>query len=236
MAIRPEVLQKILEDASGAKPVEGSKDAYDPEEYNKVRARQEAMALLNEAGNDGYLEPQIGEGAIEFDARGNLKHIARTQPKLIDTRRLTANRYAKQTVKPGTLCLRAGTDILFVFGGAAIRAFENTTLTPQVKVYRFHFNTKSHEWQYVRAELIEDKVAYSTMTNSLNGASALALIHKIEQDVVKTAEVEGDSLDSILNSAEKNSGENLQDEAPEVPKAPNVGAVKEKGDSLNDIK
>ena len=61
--------------------------------------------------------------------------------------------------------------------------------------------------------------------------------HKIEQDVVKTAEVEGDSLDSILNSAEKNSGENLQDEAPEVPKAPNVGAVKEKkGDSLNDIK
>lgn len=228
MAIRPEVLQKILNDADSAKPVEGTKDAFDPENYNKVRARQEAMALLNEAGNDGYLEPQIGEGAIEFDTKGNLKHIARTQPKLIDTRRLTANRYAKQTVKPGTLGLRAGTDILFVFGGAAIRAFENTTLTPQVKVYRFHYNTKKGEWQYVRAELIEDKVAYSTMTNSLNGASALSLIHKIEQDVIKSAEVEGDSLDSVLTSAEKNSGENLEDEAPEEPE--------EKGDSLNDLK
>lgn len=202
MTIRPEVLKKILNDADKAEPVEGTHDAYDPENYAKVKARQDAMAMLNQA-NSEYLEPQIGEGAVEFDERGNLKRIGRTQPKLIDTNRLTANRYMKQTVKTGTLGLRPGTDILFVFGGAAIRAFENTSLTPQVKVYRFHYNSKAKDFDYVRAEMIEDKQAYALMTNSLNGASALSLIHKIEQDAVKSEAVEGDDLMSILTKTEK---------------------------------
>ena len=233
MAIRPEVLKNILNDADTAVPVEGTKDAYDPENYQKVHARQQAMAMINETGTDGFLEPQIGEGEVEFDERGNLRRLARTQPKLIDIRRLTTNRYAKQTVKPGTLGLRAGTDILFVFGGAAVRGFENTTLTPQIKVYRFHFNTKKHEWEYVRAELMEDKIAYSTMTNSLDGKSALFLIHKIEQNTVQSADVEGDSLDKVLTNSEKNSGEDLTDEEPETPE---TAEEEVKGDDLNDIK
>lgn len=202
MPIRPEVLKKVLNDADEAKPVEGTKDAFDPENYSKVKARQDAMAMLNQSSSE-YLEPQYGEGAIEFDERGNLKRIARTQPKLIDTNRLTANRYTKEVVKPGTLGLKPGTDILFVFGGAAIRAFENTSLTPQVKVYRFHYNSKTSEFDYVRAELIEDKVAYATMTSTLNGASALSLIHKIEQSTVASENVEGDDLSSILSKSEK---------------------------------
>ena len=114
MAIRPEVLQKILSDADKAEPISGTVNVYDPENYNKIRARQEAMSKLNEVGRDGYMEEQIGEGAIEFNPNGTLKSIARTQPKVIDPRRLTANRYAKQTVTAGTLGLRPGTDILFV--------------------------------------------------------------------------------------------------------------------------
>lgn len=217
MAIRPEVLQKILSDADKAAPISGTVNVYDPENYNKIRARQEAMSKLNEVGRDGYMEEQIGEGAIEFNPNGTLKSIARTQPKVIDPRRLTANRYAKQTVAAGTLGLRPGTDILFAFGGAVIQAFENTTLTPQVKVYRFHYNTTAHDWQFVRAELVEDKFAYSTMTSSLDGASALHLIHLIENDTVKDTNIEGDSLEKVLTSKEKNSGEGLTDEPEETP-------------------
>ena len=213
MAIRPEVLQKILSDADKAEPISGTVNVYDPENYNKIRARQEAMSKLNEVGRDGYMEEQIGEGAIEFNPNGTLKSIARTQPKVIDPRRLTANRYAKQTVPAGTLGLRPGTDILFAFGGAVIQAFENTTLTPQVKVYRFHYNTSVHDWQFVRAELVEDKFAYSTMTSSLDGASALHLIHLIENDTVKDTNIDGDSQ-------EKNSGEGLTDEPEEAQEEP----------------
>lgn len=232
MAIRPEVLKQILNDADDATPVDGTRDAYDVENYQKVHARQQAMSMINEAGTDGFLEAQIGEGEVEFNENGTLRRLARTQPKLIDIRRLTANRYAKQTVKAGTLGLRAGTDILFVFGGAAVKGFDNTTLTPQVKVYRFHYNTKSQEWDYVRAELIEDKIAYATMTNSLDGKSALYLIHKIEQNTVQSAEVEGDSLDKVLTMAEKNSGENLVDEAPETKPEPKPEV---KGDDINGL-
>ena len=210
MPIRPEVLQKVLRDADEAKPVEGTKDAFDPENYSKMKARQDAMAMLNNSGSE-YLEPQLGEGSVEFDERGNLKRLGRTQPKLIDTNRLTANRYMKETVKPGTLGLRPGTDILFVFGGAAVRAFENTSLTPQVKVYRFHYNSKNNDFEYVRAEMIEDKKAYALMTNTLNGASALSLIHKIEKDTIKSEAVEGDDLMSILTKNEKGKEDDTKD-------------------------
>lgn len=236
MSIRAEVLQQVLNEAEKAKPIEGTRNTYDPNDYQKIRMRQEAMAMINTANNDGYLEPQIGEGAIEFDERGNLKRIGRAEPKLIDTRRLTANRYAKVTVKVGTLGLKGGTDILFVFGGAAVRAFENTTLTPQVKVYRFHYNATKKDWEYVRAELVEDKYAYATMTNSLNGASALQLIHKIEQDVVKSADVEGDDLGMILTKKEKvDKGEDVvepvEDEIPseipvEIPSGDDLNVIK----------
>lgn len=197
MAIRAEVLKKILDDAETAKPIQGTRNVYDPDNYSKVITRQRALGALDDA-QDGYLHPQIGEGEIEFDERGNLKKIARTQPKVIDPRSLTANRYVKEVVKAGTPGLRAGTYILVVFGAAIVRALsDNKTLTPQVRVHRFYYSKKDKEWSYVRTELIEDKQAY-LMTNQLDAVSALKLMHLIEVTEAAEATAEGDSLESIL--------------------------------------
>ena len=214
MAIRQEVLRKILNDADTAKPIPGEKNVYSPDDYAKIKNRQDVLAMLDEANDNGFLEPKIPEGAVEFDTRGNLKKIGRTQPRVIDPRRLTANRYLKEIVPVGKTGQRGGTYILVAFGGAITHAFENMTLSPQVKVYRFFFDPRKQEWVYVRAELIEDKRAYSEMTNSLNGASALSLIHKIEEDTVKTSEVEGDDLSAILTKSEKTE-DSITETAPE---------------------
>lgn len=201
MAIRAEVLKKILDDAETAKPIQGTRNVYEPEDYTKVIARQRALGALNDA-QDGYLHPQIGEGEVEFDERGNLKKIARTQPKVIDPRALTANRYKKETVKAGTPGLRAGTYILVVFGAAFVRALsENQTLTPQVRVHRFYYSKKDKEWSYVRTELIDDKQAY-LMTSQLDAVSALKLMHLIEVTETVNSSTEGDSLESILTKQE----------------------------------
>lgn len=203
MAIRAEVLKKIMNDADEAKPIAGTHNVYSPDEYSKIAARQQTLAALEDP-QDGYLHARIGEGEVEFDERGNLKKIGRTQPKLIDPRSLTANRYMKDIVKPGTPGLRPGTYILVAFGAAIVRAIgENQTLTPQVKVHRFRYSQADNAWEYVRAELIEDKKAY-LMTSQLDAPSALSLIHKVEASQVSSAEVEGDSLDAILTKSEKN--------------------------------
>ena len=72
----------------------------------------------------------------------------------------------------------------------------------------------------MRAELVEDKFAYSTMTSSLDGASALHLIHLIENDTVKDTNIDGDSLEKVLTSKEKNSGEGLTDEPKDAQEEP----------------
>lgn len=212
MAIRAEVLKKILEDAEEAKPIDGTRSTYNPEDYSKVIARQRALGALDDA-QDGYLHPQIGEGEIEFDEHGNLKRIARTQPKVIDPRTLTANRYKKEVVKAGTPGLRAGTYILVVFGAAIVRALsENQTLTPQVRVHRFVY--RKGEWQFVRTELIEDKQAY-LMTSQLDAPSALKLMHLIEQNEIVADSDSGDSLDSILTASERKTTTEGQTDASE---------------------
>lgn len=198
MAIRADVLQNILKDADAAKPVDGTKNVYDPDSYSKVMARNYALGLINEP-QDGYLTAHIPEGTVEYDERGNLKRIARMQPKLIDLRRYTANRYMKEVVGVGQ-GRRPGTYILLVLGNAIVNSIANVRdLPPTVKAFRFVY--RKGEWIYEGAELLKSERVMQ-MTNSLNPAAALTLMRLINDNVEKSADVEGDTLDDILTKAD----------------------------------
>lgn len=202
MAIKAEILQNILSNASAAKPVDGMKGVYNPEEYNKIMAKNRAMGLVNESP-DGRFTANIAEGAVEFDEiTGNLRAINRNAPVMIDEARYGANRYMVETIgvaKEGEKQERpAGTYIIVVLGEAVVKAIANVQeLPPTIKAYRFKKTGKDKvDWKYVGAELIEGKVAY-TMTKTLNAKSAIELRLKISNTENASENVEGDSLDDI---------------------------------------
>lgn len=198
MAIRAEIMQKIFSDADGATPVDGKKNVYDPENYQKVMARHYALGLINNPQGD-YLNPQVDIGTVEMDENTHsLKKIGRRKAKLIDVRRYTANRYYKEVIPDGTPGVPAGVNLVVLFGGAIVRAIAETReLPPTVKAFRFVHNRKDG-WQYVRAEFIKSEVAY-TLTDILAPDAAITLMHLIEDHEVKSAEVEGDSLEMAIN-------------------------------------
>lgn len=202
MAVKAEILQKILSDSDKAKPVEGMDNAYTPEDYNKVMAKNRAMGLINDGESDRYV-PHTPEGAIEFDAFGRLRKIARTAPKLIDLNRYTQNRYMVERIgvpKEGEKAERpAGTYIVMVLGEPIVKAITAMNELPKtVRAYRFQFI--KDDWQYIGSEFIEDRVAYS-MTKTLKPTDALKLMQKIQQFNNTNDNELGDSLDDIAKKS-----------------------------------
>lgn len=217
MAIKPEILQNILSDATTATSVEGMKNAYTPEEYNKLMAKNRAMGLINDTSAGGLYEAPVNEGDVEFDMNGNLRKIKRNAPKLIDLNRYTANRYFVDKVGiPGKgehQTLKPGTYIVAVFGEAIVSAINaNHELPRTVKAFRFYRNeekttevvdgkeveTKSVKWDYIRSEFIKNELVYS-MTGKLRVSDALKLIQQVEELSVNSADdnFDGESLDDI---------------------------------------
>lgn len=198
MAIKAEILQKILADSEKANEIEGIKNAYTPEDYNKVMAKNRAMGLINDGENDRYT-PHTPEGAIEFDAFGRLRKIARTAPKMIDLNRYTQNRYMVEKIgvpKEGEKSERpAGTYIIMVLGEPIVKAITAMNELPKtVRAYRFR-HTKD-AWEYVGSEFITDSVAYK-MTKTLKPSDALKLMQKIQHFENTNDNEIGDSLDDI---------------------------------------
>lgn len=198
MAIKAEILQNILADSDKAKPIEGMENAYTPEDYNKVMAKNRAMGLINDGETDRYV-PHTPEGAIEFDAFGRLRKIARTAPKMIDLNRYTQNRYMVEKVgipSEGEKAERpAGTYIIMVLGEPIVKAITAMNELPKtVRAYRFR-HTKD-DWEYVGSEFIEDTVAYK-MTKTLKPSDALKLMQKVQNFENTNDNEVGDSLDDI---------------------------------------
>lgn len=214
--IKAEVLQKILSDSEEAKHISGIDYAYTPEDYNKVRAKNLAMGLINDGESDRYV-PHTGEGAIEFDQFGRLKKIARTAPKMLDLNRYTQNRYYLESIsipKDGSKMERpAGRYIVMVLGEPIVKAITAMNELPKtVRAYRFRFGrdvrphgsrgesdgseAEKEDWHYVGAEFIEDTVAYK-MTKTLKPADALKLMQKIARAVNSDSSEFGDSLDDL---------------------------------------
>lgn len=202
MAVKAEILQKILADSDKAKPVKGMDNAYTPEDYNKVMAKNRAMGLINDGESDRYV-PHTPEGAIEFDAFGRLRKIARTAPKMIDLNRYTQNRYMIEKVgvaKEGEKAERpAGTYIVMVLGEPIVRAITAMNELPKtVRAYRFRY--VKEEWEYVGSEFIEDRVAYK-MVKTLKPSDALTLMQKIQHFENTNDNEVGDSLDDIAKKS-----------------------------------
>ena len=198
MAIKAEILQNILADSDKAKPIEGMENAYTPEDYNKVMAKNRAMGLINDGESDRYV-PHTPEGAIEFDAFGRLRKIARTAPKMIDLARYTQNRYMVERIgvpKEGEKAERpAGTYIVMVLGEPIVKAITAMNELPKtVRAYRFQL--VKDEWQYIGSEFIEDTVAYK-MTKTLKPSDALKLMQKVQNFENANDNEVGDSLDDI---------------------------------------
>jgi hypothetical protein len=198
VAIKAEILQNILADSDKAKPIEGMENAYTPEDYNKVMAKNRAMGLINDGETDRYV-PHTPEGAIEFDAFGRLRKIARTAPKMIDLNRYTQNRYMVEKVgipSEGEKAERpAGTYIIMVLGEPIVKAITAMNELPKtVRAYRFR-HTKD-DWEYVGSEFIEDTVAYK-MTKTLKPSDALKLMQKVQNFENTNDNEVGDSLDDI---------------------------------------
>lgn len=198
MAIKAEILQNILADSDKAKPIEGMENAYTPEDYNKVMAKNRAMGLINDGETDRYV-PHTPEGAIEFDAFGRLRKIARTAPKMIDLNRYTQNRYMIEKIgvpKEGEKAERpAGTYIVMVLGEPIVKAITAMNELPKtVRAYRFQL--VKDDWQYVGSEFIEDTVAYK-MTRTLKPSDALKLMQKVQKFENTNDNEVGDSLDDI---------------------------------------
>lgn len=202
MAIKAEILQKILADSDKAKSIKGMENAYTPEDYNKVMAKARAMGLINDGETDRYT-PHTPEGAIEFDAFGRLRKIARTAPKMIDLSRYTQNRYMVETVgvpAEGEKAERpAGTYIVMVLGEPIVKAITAMNELPKT-VRAFRFVLKKGDWAYVGSEFIEDSVAYK-MTRTLKPTDALELMQKIKDFDNTTDNAQGDSLNDIAKRA-----------------------------------
>lgn len=216
MAIKAEILQSILAEADTAKPIKGMKNAYTPEEYNKLASKQRAMGLVNDGANNGLYEVHIDEGEVEFDQNGNLKAFGRTRPMMLDLNRYCANRYSIQRVpNPATAksknLTETGTYLVVVFGEAVVSAINSAAeLPPTVRAYRFYrrkFEYKDEggddtierwTWEYVRDEFITRDEVYR-MTDKLNNDSALELIQMLEGRRADSADgtIEGTSLDDI---------------------------------------
>lgn len=200
MAIKADILQNILSDAEKAKPIEGMKDTYTPEDYNKIMAKNRAMGLMRDGQSaDGRYHAAIPEGSVEFDMNGNLRKIGRTAPKMIDLARYTTNRYMVEKIaipKDGEKAERQpGTYIVLVLGEPIVKAITAMNELPKT-VKAFRFLRQKDNWKYVGAEFIEDTVAYK-MKGVLKPIDALRLMQKVKDFDNKNGNEMGDSLDDI---------------------------------------
>lgn len=200
------MLANILNDAADVKPIPGMKDVYTPDQYDKMMRANVVEAQLD--SSDGYLRSKIGEGAIEFDDNGNLRKINRNAPRMLDLGVYASNRYmlekesrevpgldkdGKETGKTRTVYDKF--DLLLVLGVATVRAIDNKTELPKsVRAYRFKKVDKHFE--YVKTELIPDKVAYE-MVHTLTPLDCLHLMQQIAESDVES-KAGGDTLNDIL--------------------------------------
>lgn len=201
------MLANILNEASDVKPIQGMKDTYTPDQYEKLMQANLVEAQLESA--DGYLRSNIEEGAVEFDERtGNLRKINRNAPRMLDLNIYAANRYmlekesheepvldkeGKETGKTRTIYDKF--DLVLVLGLATVRAIDNKTELPKsVRAYRFRRTDKHFE--YVKTELIADKVAYE-MVSTLTPLDCLRLMQQINDSDVQS-KAGGDTLNDIL--------------------------------------
>ena len=169
MGVKPEILQQILSDADSAEAVNGMKNTYTPEEYNKLMAKNRAMGLINDHAADGLYSATVREGDVEFDANGNLRKIKRNAPMMLDLNRYTANRYFIDKVgvpgKGEKKVLEPGTYIVVVFGEAIVNAINaNTELPRTVKAFRF-YRTKEKAIEY---EAVLDEAGQPTFDEATN--------------------------------------------------------------------
>lgn len=200
------MLANILNDANDVKPIPGMKDVYTPDQYDKLMQANIVEAHLESA--DGYLRSKPGEGAVEFDERGNLRKINRNAPRMLDLNVYASNRYmvekeeheepvldkeGKETGKTKKVVDKF--DLLLVHGMATVRAIDNKTELPKsVRAYRFKKVDKHFE--YVKTELISDKVAYD-MVHTLTPLDCLRLIQQVAESDVES-KAGGDTLNDIL--------------------------------------
>lgn len=203
MAIKAETLQRILSDADSAQEVPNMKNTYAPEEYQKVMAKKNALGLINDGQNNGYYQPNIDEGSVEFDEFGNLRALGRTQPVLLDVNRYTANRYKVERVTGVTTKTKGvpvGTYIIAVFGEGIVSAINSTNeLPPSIKAFRFVRKEEGEtvKWEYVKSEFVPRDEVYK-MTKKLAPDSALELIQQVTTVANSSDDnVDGDSLDDI---------------------------------------
>lgn len=201
------MLANILNEASDVKPIQGMKDIYTPDQYDKIMQANLVEAQLESA--DGYLHSNTEEGAIEIDERtGNLRKINRNAPRMLDLNIYAANRYmlekesheepvldkeGKETGKTRTVYDKF--DLVLVLGLATVRAIDNKTELPKsVRAYRFHRVDKHFE--YAKTELIADKVAYE-MVSTLTPLDCLRLMQQINDSDVQS-KAGGDTLNDLL--------------------------------------
>lgn len=201
------MLQNILSDAADAKPIPGMKNTYTPGEYNKLMQAQQLEAQLE--SSDGFWHSNPAPGAVEFDERsGNLRRINRNAPKMLDLNIYAANRYmvekeeheepvldkeGKETGKTKTVYDKF--DLLLVLGIATTRAIDNKTELPK-SVIAYRFTRVKDHFEYVKKELISDKVAYE-MVHTLNPLDCLRLREQIK-DTDLDSKLGGDTLNDVL--------------------------------------
>lgn len=201
------MLANILNGAADVKPIPGMKDIYTPDQYQKMMDANMVEAQLDSV--DGYLRSKTEEGAVEFDERtGRLRKINRNAPRMLDLNIYAANRYmlekeeheepvldkeGKETGKTKKIVDKF--DLVLVTGLATVRAIDNKTELPKsVRAYRF--SRKNSHLEYVKTELIPDKVAYE-MVNTLTPLDCLRLMQQIAESDVQGKEG-GDTLNDIL--------------------------------------
>lgn len=135
---KAEAYSRIFEGARNAKEIKGKPNTYDPDNYNAVRAQSLFMGM---AEDGEYLVPKVPIGAVEFDANGNLKSIARNRPAMLDLSFYTRNRYEVEKVIPANekkSGLERGTYILVLMGNPIVRAIADTVELPKtVRAFRF---------------------------------------------------------------------------------------------------
>lgn len=222
---KAEQFARILNDAETAKPIEGHKNAYSPDEYAKVYQAKLLMAKMEEGE---IMTARIPVGAVEYNPDGSIKRLARNREALFDISRYTSNRYMVERItaqRAKSKKLTEGTYILVMWGESVVEATTQVKDLPEtVRVFRFmkkeHGGTVTQEiidassdedkkdmmigdtftyttWEYVDTERIPREQAYK-MNRELNADAMLELIQQIEEHTTINGEqITKDSLDDI---------------------------------------
>lgn len=205
---KAEAYARILNEAKDAKPLEGKKNVYSPEEYNKVMQAERFLSNLNQGGE--WITAQTSPGDVEFDEYGHLKKIGRAKPAMLPVEVYTMNRYLLDvheeeqkyttTDKDGKVEEKTRTkkitDILVAMGQPIVQAISQThELPPTVTVFRFRKN-QAGNWKFIKAEFVKSEVCYS-MTKTLSAEAMLKLINEMDEAKTKATNNMGDSLEDI---------------------------------------